>query len=162
MKIKKGFTLIEMMIVVAIISVLVTIVYPSYQNTVRQSRRADAQAALQGLAQAMERFYTTEGTYKGAAASGADTGSPAIFSTKSPIDGSNTYYNLKIQSAAASTYVLAAEPVNAQAGDGILILKSTGARGWDVDNDAGGLVSGLGAAPNEVEATEMCWKSSCS
>ena len=161
MKVKKGFTLIEMMIAVTILSILITLVYPSYQESVRQSRRADAQAALQGLAQSLEQFYTTNGTYAGAASAGADTGAPAIFSTKSPIDGSDSYYNLKIHAAAAISYAIGAEPIGAQAGDGVLLLKSTGARGWDVDNDAAGLLSGLGASPNEVEGTEWCWKKGC-
>ncbi|WP_022940069.1 type IV pilin protein [Psychromonas hadalis] len=161
MKNRKGFTLIELLVVIAIIGILAMIAYPSYQESVKKSRRVDAQSALQGLALALERWYTTKGTYTGAATGGANTGAPVIFSTKSPIDGAGTYYHLKIQSASSSTYVIGAEPVGAQSGDGVLILKSTGARGWDIDNDANGLLSGLGASPNEVESTEMCWKSSC-
>ncbi|MFT6924527.1 MAG: type IV pilus assembly protein PilE [Psychromonas sp.] len=153
---QKGFTLIELMIVVAIVAILAAISFPSYRDSVRNARRAEAQATLQGLSQAMERYYTTNGTYAGAAAAGADTGAPDIFSTKSPIDGGDAFYNLKIVSAGGSAYVVAAEPINVQAGDGILILKSTGARGWDIDNDAGGVVSGLGT-PNEVENTEWTW-----
>lgn len=160
-KIQGGFTLIEVMIVVAILGILAAIAIPSYMDSTTKSRRADAQSALQGLGQAMERFYTENGTYEGAASGGADTGVPAIFAIKSPIDGSQTYYNLKIHSASATAYVIAAEPVGAQAGNGILILKSTGVRGWDRDNDAGGVVGGLGASPNEVEATDMCWEVSC-
>ncbi|WP_372880683.1 type IV pilin protein [Psychromonas sp.] len=126
MNVKKGFSLIELMIVVAIVGILAMVAYPSYTDSVRQSRRADGQAALLGLAQAMERFYTTNGTYVGAASGGV----PTIFSTKAPIDGSDTYYNLKINSATGSAYELAAEAVNAQAGDGTLTLKSTGERSW--------------------------------
>jgi len=154
---KKGFSLIELMVALAIFAVLVTISYPSYLESVRNARRAEAQATLQGLSQAMERFYTNNGTYAAAAASAADTGAPAIFSTKSPIDGSDAFYNLKIVAANGSAYVIAAEPINTQAGNGLLILKSTGVRGWDVDNDANGLVSGLGPVPDEVEASEWTW-----
>lgn len=161
MKYKQGFTLIELLIAIAIISLLAGIAYPSYQESVLKSRRVDAQSSLQGLSQALERWYTTEGTYSGAATANTDTGSPAIFSTKSPIDGSGTYYNLKIHSASALAYVIAAEPVGSQSGNGILILKSTGARGWDVDDSAGGVVSGLGTSPDELDSTEMCWQSSC-
>ncbi len=161
MNLSKGFSLIELMIVLAVVAILAAISYPSYQESIRKSRRADAQAALQGFAQAMERFYTTNGTYIGAAANGGTTGVPEIFSTKSPIDGADIFYNLKIHSASANTYVVAAEPVNVQAGDGIQLLKSTGARGWDVDDDAGGVVAGLGTSPNEVESTEWCWSSNC-
>jgi type IV pilus assembly protein PilE len=157
MNAQKGFSLIELMIALALVAVLVTISYPSYQESVRNARRAEAQATLQGLAQAMERFYTNKGSYAKAATGGADTGAPAIFSTKSPIDGNNAFYNLKIVSANGTAYVIAAEPINAQAGNGILVLKSTGARGWDANNTANGLASSLGAAPNEVESTEWTW-----
>ncbi|WP_354623376.1 type IV pilin protein [Psychromonas sp. MME2] len=158
---EKGFTLIELLIVVAIIGILSMVVYPSYQDSMKSSRRADVQGALQGLAQAMERHYTTNGSYAGAATGGGNTGAPAIFSSKSPIDGSTTYYNLKIVSAGVSSYLIGAEPVGAQAGDGVFILKSTGARGWDANNTAAGVLANLGASPNEVAATEWCWKKGC-
>ncbi len=51
----KGFTLIELMIVVAIIGILATIAYPSYQDQVRKSRRASAMIAVEEVAQAQER-----------------------------------------------------------------------------------------------------------
>ncbi|GLS92591.1 pilus assembly protein PilE [Psychromonas marina] len=161
MKTKRGFTLIELLIVIAIIGILVSVAYPTYQDSMKRGRRADAQGALQGLAQAMERNYTTQGTYAGAATGGADTGAPAIFSSTSPIDGGSIYYNLRIASAGASSYLIGAEPVGSQAGDGVLILKSTGARGWDANNTANGSLANLSASPNEVEVSEQCWKDSC-
>ncbi|MBB3170126.1 type IV pilin protein [Simiduia aestuariiviva] len=161
-RVQQGFTLIEIMIVVAIVAILASIAIPSYQNSVTKARRADAQAALQGLAQAMERHYTSTGSYAKAAAAAADTGAPAIFSTKSPIDGSATYYNLKIHAANGSAYTLAAEPIGAQAGNGVLVLTSTGRKGWDRNNSASGLATGLGASPDEVETSEWCWKEVCS
>lgn len=161
MKNKNGFTLIELLIVVAIIGILGAVAFPVYQDSVKKSRRTDAQGALMGLAQAMERNYTTEGTYAAAAAGGADTGAPAIFSSTSPIDGGSAYYNLKIVSASASAYLIGAEPIGAQAGDGVLILKSTGARGWDANNTANGSLANLSASPNEVEVSEQCWKENC-
>lgn len=158
----KGFTLIELLIVIAIIGIISAVAYPSYQDSVRQSRRADAQGALLGFAQEMERNYTTNGLYTGAAAGGNDTGAPTVFPTTVPIDGTNVpYYNLIIVAADASSYVLGAEPIGSQASDGILILKSTGERGWDANNDAGGVVANLGASPNEVDVSERCWRKNC-
>lgn len=149
MKKIRGFTLIEMMVVVAIVAILAAIALPAYQNNMKKARRTDATSALQGLAQAMERWYTEKGTYKGAATAGADTGAPTIFATKSPIDGAETYYTLTISASDINTYTLTATPSGAQVGDGILTLSSTGARGWDRNNDG------------SVTATENCWESSC-
>ena len=64
-----------------------------------------------------------------------DTGAPTIFSATSPVDGGTAYYNLTISAAAARTYTLQATPINGQAGDGILVISQTGARGWDRNND---------------------------
>lgn len=60
-----GFTLIELMIAVAIVGILAAIAYPSYQEQVRKGRRADAMAQLVTLAQAYERYYTSNNTYVG-------------------------------------------------------------------------------------------------
>lgn len=128
-----GFTLIELMIVVAIIGIIAAIAYPSYQDQVTKTRRMDAQGALSGFASAMERYYTENGTYKGAGAGGGDTGAPTIFPDKAPLDGSNKYYDLKIAAADRNTYELRAVPIagSAQAGDGAIRLKSTGEKEWD-------------------------------
>lgn len=153
---QKGFTLIEILIAVAIIGILAGIAFPSYKESMKKSRRVDAQAALQGLAQAMERHYTTSGSYEDAAGtsgSPADTGAPHIFAIKSPIDGDQTHYNLWIQAADATSYTLVAEPVNAQSGDGILALSSTGLRGWDADNSENGNKSNYG----NLTTSEQTW-----
>ena len=59
----RGFTLIELMVVVAIIAILAAIGYPAYTEQVARSRRADAKAALLEAAQWMEREFTVSGSY---------------------------------------------------------------------------------------------------
>ena len=58
-----GFTLIKLMIVVAIVGILATIAYPSYQDYVRRSARAEARAAMLNMAQLQERNFSDRGAY---------------------------------------------------------------------------------------------------
>ena len=60
----RGFTLVELMIVVAVIAILGAIAYPSYQEYARKGRRGEARAALLELRQQQERYMTQFNTYK--------------------------------------------------------------------------------------------------
>ena len=127
---QKAFTLIELMVTVTSVGILASIAIPSYQGSVMKSRRADAQGALLGFANAMERYFTVHNTYLGAGAGGGDTGSPTIFPVTSPVDGGTPYYNLTISSSTASSYTLSAAPIGVQASDtcGTLTITQTGAK----------------------------------
>lgn len=126
-----GFTLIELMIVVAVIGILAAIAYPAYQDQVRKTRRADAQGALVELAQFMERVYTQNNTYK---PGGTD---PVLPFTEAPKDGTTKYYDLGVQANDGTRYTLRATPKGAQVGDGYLELDHTGAKRWDRNNNNG-------------------------
>ena len=122
----KGFTLIELMIVVAVIAILAAIAYPSYQEQVRRGRRADAKATLMELSQFMERHYTENNRYT--TAGGA---APTLPFTEAPKEGAAKYYDLSLSAVAQQSYTLSAVPKGAQAGDrcGNLTLTSTGVKG---------------------------------
>ena len=123
-----GFTLIELMIVVAIVAILAAIAYPSYQEQVRKSRRADAKAVLLEAAQWLERHYTVNNTYVVDFA--ADF--PAALK-KSPKDGGTAYYNITLGNLAQNTFTLTATPQATGGQDkdkcGGLTLTHTGAKG---------------------------------
>lgn len=119
-----GFSLIELMIVVAIVGILAAIAYPSYSDYVRETRRTTAQADLVELAQWMERQYAGDFSYLDG------TSQPTLPFTQSPRTGT-AFYNLSFNgSVAANTYSLQAVPTGDQTNDecGTLRITQTGAR----------------------------------
>lgn len=105
---RSGFTLVEMLVVVAMVAVLSAVAYPSYLTQVSKGRRADAKQALVELAQKMERFYTERGTY-----AGATLGSTGVYASTSP----GGYYSLTITSQTADGFTITAAPKGSQASD---------------------------------------------
>lgn len=126
MKAVRGFTLIELMIVVVVIGVLAAIAYPSYQEHIRKSKRADAQASLMELSQFMERFYSANGKYRTAA-----NVAPTLPFTSTPRGGGAANYTLALSAITDFGYTLTATRVNSMANDscGNLTLTHTGVRG---------------------------------
>jgi type IV pilus assembly protein PilE len=119
----RGFTLIELMIVVAVVAILAAIAYPSFQEQIRKSRRAQAKADLVEYAALAERFHTSNNSYVGFTL-------PATVSPREA--GANVRYNLTPNTpfAAANTYTITATPVGAQAVDrcGTLSISQSGVK----------------------------------
>jgi len=99
----RGFTLIELMITVAIIAILAAIAYPSYKDSVLKSRRAAAQSDLVELASFMERFFSENNQYHQTYAS-----TPVAIAL--PANISSTHYTYSLPVKTATTYTLRAVP----------------------------------------------------
>ncbi len=112
---QQGFTLIELMIAVAIVGILASIAYPSYQAQIRQTKESEAKAALVSFANAMSQHYFEGMSYQGAAgtqATPANTGSPWIYANQVPVDGGTKTYDLSIVTATKTTFKVKANPVD--------------------------------------------------
>ena len=128
-----GFTLIELMIVVAIIGILSAIALPSYREYVVRGNRATARAAMLEVQQFMERFYAANSRYTTDA---AGTTSPTLPARLSAAPPESPKYNLALSAPAVNSYTLTATPVTADATCGNLTLTNTGLRGANGGTDA--------------------------
>lgn len=132
---KTGFTLIELMITVAVIGVLAAIAYPSYQDYVKRGRRADAMGELQQAVAAMERYFTVNGSYTGATA-----GATGTIPNRLPRTGTK-HYDISLTLTPASDprtgFVIRATPASGspQAKDGMFDIDHTGRKRWDENHD---------------------------
>jgi type IV pilus assembly protein PilE len=92
MKRQCGFTLIEVMIVVVIVAILAAVAIPSYQDSVRKTRRADAKEALMRIAALQERFFFTNNRY----GTLADLGLSNTAGYAAEIDSQEGFYKIQI------------------------------------------------------------------
>ncbi|MDQ7956619.1 MAG: type IV pilin protein [Pseudomonadota bacterium] len=120
-----GFTLIELMIVVAVIAILAAIAYPSYQEYVMRSRRVEGQALLNDAAARQERWRAQNGSYM------TDQANIAKLKLPNGDKSQNGYYNLKVSAVGDGSdggYTLKAEraPTQADKRCGDFTLTATG------------------------------------
>lgn len=138
-KIKQGFTLIELMIVIAIIAIIAAIAYPSYQNYTKRAKRLEVQSYLMELSHKLSSYKLVNRSLSGASLS--VIGGNSSF----PITGDQTYtISLKTQDATDPTkfvdlsdananlnaWYLLATPAGAQLGDGAVSLNAANQQCW--------------------------------
>lgn len=137
-----GFTLIEVMIAVVIISILMAVAIPAYNGQINRSARANASGALIGLAASMERRFTQNGHYCDSALAaggtvvadcgggGQDEGTPAFYQAQTPEQG-NADYNLELTDVTRTTFTITATRTGRMTGDdcGDFTYTHTGQRG---------------------------------
>lgn len=129
----RGFTLIELMIVVAVIGILAAIALPSYQDSVRKGKRAEGRAALTELLLQQERFMTQNNTYLRFDNTGGTTNPTNVpFKTFSGDSATNTAYWLSAAACAGLTIrdcvTVSATPVAADPEAGTLQILSSGTK----------------------------------
>lgn len=152
----RGFTLIELMIVVVIIGILAAIAFPSYNSYVARARRADARAQLLQIAQYMQRFYSANDSYSTNRAganvltvmpanllrSPGDTNTPAVYQLNTAIAAPGT----NAITASATDFTLTMSPV----------------AGGPAANDPCGsftlTAAGVRGVSNATLSRDECWK----
>ena len=121
-----GFSLIEVVIVVAIVGILAAIALPGYQESVRKGNRSDGQAALLEAASRMERYFYDNNTY---------TSNLTLigYTSASNVATSEGHYTLAVDGEPgdgscpiATCFAVTATAINAQAADGDLSMNSLG------------------------------------
>ncbi len=126
-----GFTLLEVLLVIVMVLILAAITYPSYMETVKKSRRSDAQSILLEASQFAERFFTDNKRYDQTQAGVAIALPDSL--QQSPKQGTAKYYKLAI-TATVSAYTLTATPIEPGDRCGALSLNSLGVKSAsDVD-----------------------------
>lgn len=134
---QNGFTLIELMIVVAVIAIIAAVAIPAYSDYVTRSKRADGKTALLSMQLAQEKYRANNPQY-------ASTAVLLDFATTSP----DNYYSLSVVSASSGGYLLEADPIEAVHNDPVC-------GNLRIDHNANKTATGTVADSDELAT---CWQ----
>ena len=143
--IQKGFTLFEVLLVLAILSLLATIAYPNYRETIVRARRSDGQTALLELANRLEYYYSEQHSYQGATL--GHSGPKDVLNSTYSLQ---SWYRLNIAIQTDTNFSIQAIPRKAQASQDLLCQTLT-------FNSEGvkGIIAGPRGSPTGTIA--QCW-----
>jgi type IV pilus assembly protein PilE len=134
---QKGFTLIELMIVIVVIGILAAIALPAYQDYVTRAKRADAKTALLAVQLAEEKWRANNSSYTPLM---TNLGYPGNTAQNSP----DNNYKVTVTNTTATTYTITAVPQGSQA------TRDTECANFIINQNNTTTVSGTGAATT-------CW-----
>lgn len=148
----KGFTLIELMIVVAIVAIIAAVAYPSYQQYVKRTKRTEVQSYLMELSHKTASFKLVNRNYEGLTLN-------TIGSAYFPVSGSPNY-SIEIetlQNAEGKTnqifFVAIPLASGSQKGDGVISLSTTGEQCWYKNNDSAQVKASKDSDGSDIPAT---------
>lgn len=110
----QGFTLIELMIAVAIVGILAAIAYPSYQNSVTKSRRAEGKSLVLDAAAREERYFAQYNSYTNTILGASGCAGSACGLNYTSANSANGYYVLTVPAVSATTYTLTVTALDTQ------------------------------------------------
>ncbi len=148
---RRGFTLIELLVVLVIIGILMVFAVPSFMGQIRKSRRADAVTEVHRIAQAEERFRSSNPTYTanfGSAGLRFDTANPVLTYT-----APNGYHTMSVAAVTPTSYTVTALAIGAMTGDTncrtLRMLVAAGGITYQSANAAG--------QTNSAPVNNSCW-----
>ena len=148
---QRGFTLVELMIAVVVVGVLLAIALPSFMDSVRKGRRAEAFAALTQVQAAQERERANRAAYLSSVTNAADHATVPGLGWPSDATA-NGYYTIAIAASSATGYTATATAVSgkSQASDGTCKMLGVRMAGGD-------LTYGSGASAIDWADPGRCW-----